>query len=191
MAKRIMKNKHRLFRLTQSNMQGFTLVEIIIVVSVIAALAAIAIPNFISWVPNFKLKSAARDLYSTMQKVRLEAVKRNADIGISFSTVVFPAEGGGYQVFVDDGAGGGIAGDAIKNGTETSLLQTNLPEKCTLSSASFLGNPRSGYTGEGLPLGNRIGTVMLRNNQSRWYRISLSNAGHVRLEISNDGVTWN
>ena len=191
MAKRIMKNKHKLFRLTQSNMQGFTLVEIIIVVTVMAILAAIAIPNFISWVPNFRLKSAARDLYSTMQKVRLEAVKRNADIGISFSTVVFPTEGGGYQVFVDDGAGGGIAGDAIQNGTEARILQTNMPDSCSLVSASFLGKPRSGYTGEGLPLGNRIGSVMLRNNQSRWYRISLSNAGHVRLEISIDGVSWN
>ena len=185
------KKKSKVFWLLGAGCQGFTVIEVIIVVVILAILTAIAIPNFISWLPNFRLKGAARDLYSTMQKVRLEAVKRNTDIGISFTTVTFPTEGGGYQVFVDDGAGGGIAGNAIKDGGEVLLLQSSMPESCSLTSASFLGNPLSGYTNKGLPLGNRIGNVQLRNNQSRWYRITLSNSGHVRLEISGDGVNWN
>ncbi|MBC8551153.1 MAG: GspH/FimT family pseudopilin [Candidatus Brocadiales bacterium] len=182
----------RLFRLEGMNSCGFSLVEIMIVISIFSILAAIAIPNFISWLPNFRLKSAARDLYSTMQKVRLEAVKRNTNVGISFSTVAFPAEGGSYLVFIDDGAGTpGNAGNAVQDAGEATLLQTNLPTSCSLTSASFSGNPWSGYNSEGLPLGNRIGSVELRNSQSRWYKISLSNSGHVRLEISSDGANWN
>lgn len=171
--------------------RGFTATEIIVVLVILGILGAIGIPNFIKMKPNFQLKAAARELYGNMQKARMEAVKRNTNVGISFTTVAFPAEGGGYTIFVDDGAGGGTAGNAVQDGTEEILTTMTMPMKCSLSSASFLGNPRTGYTPEGLPLGNRTGTVQLRNNQSRWYQITLANSGHVRLQISGDGVSWN
>ncbi len=163
------------------NSKGFTLIEVLIVIAMIGILSAIAIPNYINWLPNYRLKGAARDLYSNMQKVKLEAVKRNTDVGIAFTTVVFPALGGSYQAFVDDGAGGGIASNAIQDGTETTLFQVAMPASCSLASASFSGNPRTGYNSRGLPLGNRIGTAILRNNQSAQYTMTLSNAGYAKI----------
>jgi len=77
-----------------SRQSGFTIVELIIVIAVIAAVALISIPNIIGMMPDYRLRSAAHDLFSDFQKAKLEAVKRNINTAVCFST-------SGYTVFVD------------------------------------------------------------------------------------------
>lgn len=74
------------FMAKNAKQKGFTLVEIILVVAIIGILSAIAVPNFLSWLPNIRLKAAGRDLKSNMQKTRIEAIKTNHDWGIVFDT---------------------------------------------------------------------------------------------------------
>jgi prepilin-type N-terminal cleavage/methylation domain-containing protein len=58
---------------------GFTLTELLVIISILSVLAVISIPSYMSWMPSYQLKSAARDVISNMQLARLEAVKRNMD----------------------------------------------------------------------------------------------------------------
>ena len=67
-----------------NNKHGFSLMELMVVVAIIGIMAAIAIPNFLNWLPNMRLKAAARDLYSNMQKARMQAVKTNKNTAIIF-----------------------------------------------------------------------------------------------------------
>ncbi|OEU67168.1 MAG: hypothetical protein BA863_10195 [Desulfovibrio sp. S3730MH75] len=70
-----------------SSIAGFTLVEVVVVTVVISIMAAIAIPTYLKWLPNMRLKTAAQDLRANMQKTRFEAIQQNQSFAIVFDTV--------------------------------------------------------------------------------------------------------
>ena len=172
------------------NKNGFTFIELVIVFMIISIMAGAGLPALLEAIENQKLKGAARDLYSTFQQARFEAVKRNTPVVISFAPAAFTSEGmaGSYQVFVDNGAGGGTADNFIRDGSEQILSTVSMPETVSLVSAGFSGGTMAtGFTAKGLPINSRIGDIELRNSL-QWYRVVQSSAGNVRVEISTDGV---
>jgi prepilin-type N-terminal cleavage/methylation domain-containing protein len=69
-----------------NNKKGFTLIEMMTVVGVIAILSSIAIPNAISWRSNAQLSSTAREIMADLQRTRTEAIKRNRNVEAIFTT---------------------------------------------------------------------------------------------------------
>jgi|WetSurMetagenome_2_1015567.scaffolds.fasta_scaffold959996_1 prepilin-type N-terminal cleavage/methylation domain-containing protein len=63
---------------------GFTLLEVMIVVSIIAVMSAIAIPNFTNWAPKFRLSSATDDIVKHLMLARMSAISQNRDVVVSF-----------------------------------------------------------------------------------------------------------
>jgi prepilin-type N-terminal cleavage/methylation domain-containing protein len=76
----------RIFSKKRDLHQGFTLVELIVAISIFAILCSIAIPAYSSWLPDYKLKNAVRDLYSNMHHAKMLAIKQNATYKIVFDT---------------------------------------------------------------------------------------------------------
>ncbi|RLA97333.1 MAG: prepilin-type cleavage/methylation domain-containing protein [Deltaproteobacteria bacterium] len=68
------------------NEKGITLIEIMVVIGILAIVSAFAYPNFKNWLPGYRLKQAARNLFSDMQKVRMNAIKRGINMAIVFDT---------------------------------------------------------------------------------------------------------
>ncbi len=173
---------------------GFSLLEIMITVALIGIIGIFAAPQLESYKQNARLRSSARDIFNHLQSAKLEAAKRNECSGVVFTTVTFPAEGGTYSVFMDNGNGAGTACDGVQHADEpvlTSPAQLSVESGVSLFKADNIGGT-SGVIMKpnGVIRGSQSGEIQLRTTD-RLYRITASSAGGFAMELSDDnGTTW-
>ena len=102
--------------------KGLTIIELIVVMCILAVMVLIAIPNIGRWLPRYRLRSAIRDVASSMQLARLGAIKENKEWAIQCNI-----NGQSYTILSDDGPDGtwGTADDVgFKGDTSPWTLST-------------------------------------------------------------------
>ena len=160
--------------------RGFSVVELLVSIAIIALIAAVAVPNFINWLPDYRLREATRDLFSNFQKAKLTAVKRNVNTAVCFHS-------SGYLMFVDSDI------DFEKDGAEESITQVDWkdyknvsvnPAAITFDSSS--GQPCIAFRPTGIPAdkggGFASGTTPISNTNDRTSRVIISQAGFIRMD---------
>lgn len=152
------------------NSNGFTLFEMVIVLCVISVLAFASAPSVLKWLPNFKLRSAAGELFSDMQLAKLNAVKSNREWGIQFDTV-----GNLYQIIDSTDGTWSNADDRIVK---------------TVSLNSFGGGVQFGFGNADVDIeGNATpaDTVTFTSDMTVYNARGMANeAGHIYLENKSD-----
>lgn len=73
---------------------GFSLIELMVVISVVAILAAVATPSFNQFILSQRVKTASFDLVSTQLLARSEAIKRNTDVTVALKNTTSGWMGG-------------------------------------------------------------------------------------------------
>ena len=145
--------------------KGVTIIELIVVMVIIAIAAVLTIPNIGAWLPNYRLRTAARDIVSTMRAAQMKAVSNNQEYRVSFdavnsSYILQVRTTGG--VWVDEGGP-----QKMQKGIRIHQIN-GLPG----NSAEF--NPNSTSSG---------GSIILRNSKEAERRIVLYSAtGRIRVE---------
>lgn len=81
--------------------RGFSLVEMLIVVAIVAVMAAVALPNIGQYIRNYRIRGAAQDVAGALQTARSRAIMSNTNAGVSFVV----ADADSYRFVQEDLAG--------------------------------------------------------------------------------------
>lgn len=96
-------------------MRGFTLIEMMVTVSVLAVIMMVAAPSLAGFVRSSKVRSAQSEMVSSLMLARSEAAKRGVTVGVAASAPVTGDEfGKGWTVWVDTNEDGVVdSGEAV------------------------------------------------------------------------------
>lgn len=77
--------------------KGFSLIELLVVVSLIGLIVVVGYPNMIDWLERYEVRGAASEIASSIQLQRMRAVSQNTEFSIAFDTA-----SGSYRLFQGD-----------------------------------------------------------------------------------------
>ncbi|HYA38597.1 MAG TPA: GspH/FimT family pseudopilin [Candidatus Methylomirabilis sp.] len=114
---------------------GFTLIELIVVITILGILIGLAAPGLSQFVHSNQLITATNDLIADLNLARSEAIKQSTSAGvcktsdgITCSTAVADTWRGGWLVFADsDNSGGWSAGDLVLRAHEALATSFTIP----------------------------------------------------------------
>lgn len=142
---------------------GFTLIELMIVIVVLAIFVTVGVPNFQNLIRENRLATQANELVSSLHFARSEAIKRRLPIALcrtaNGTTCVAggpPTWETGWLIFVDDNVNGvdgeATDNDGIFNSTEQLLRSVSAKPTSTLRSTVAGSNDTVRYRINGLLL---------------------------------------
>ncbi|UCF72744.1 MAG: GspH/FimT family pseudopilin [Deltaproteobacteria bacterium] len=171
---------------------GFTIIELLVTLIILGILASIAIPGFSRLIPNYRLRSALRDVCSNFQLAKMTAVRRNRNCTVTFNQAI----GGttyNYAVYVDSDK------DLEYDAGEEIVIQVLFSERyegVTFDTSQGGGDGLTfGDNDDGLPSiafssngftknntgGFGTGTAFLKNTKNRTGSVVVSPLGNINI----------
>ncbi len=150
--------------------KGFTTMEMMICIGIVGLLSAIGYPSIQYAYRNNEFRAEVLNLVSNLQRAKIAAVEQNSDVVIVMSATK-------YQIFVDDGRDGGIAGDWLRQPQEKMLFARSLLNGLVLSNNFSLSRTR--FTGR---VGTKAGSLFIQNQYGRQKSVVINTVGRIRVE---------
>jgi prepilin-type N-terminal cleavage/methylation domain-containing protein len=132
------------------NKKGVTLIELVVVLVIIAIAALFLTPNIGAWVQNYRLRTAARDIVSTMRTAQMKAVSNNFQYRVNLNA----GEVGANSYMLQYNTGGIWVNDGVTQTLPSGIIINNntFPD----DRAEF--NPNSTSSSGGITLQNPKGS---------------------------------
>lgn len=176
--------------------RGFTLVEIVVTLAVLALIMFAVAPNIGTWLANTRVRNIADSLQNGLQTARAEAIRRNQsmsfwlvqtdDPGVLGNECTLASNSGSWVVSVNSPVAHCadqpsttsspmlVAGRAMGNGQPVTVAALQSDKTTAANSITFDGFGRVSST-------SPIGFIDVSGTGTRNLRIEISTAGAVRL----------
>lgn len=181
---------------------GFTLMELVMVLACIAIISGISTYQFMDWLPRYRLRHAALDLFSAFQAARMRAIRNTGEVAVVFFTgnrTYQLVSGGGNRVY----EGASVPNDDVVEkivdlsdyGSGIKFGYGHADKKATQSGGSFSPGDEVSYKDDfakfnARGMANKMGYVYLQNSRQSVCAVSTpTRAGVVNLKCW-DGEGW-
>lgn len=139
--------------------RGFTLMELMVTIAILAIMVIIAVPDFTSIIQNNTITSTTNDLISSLHYARSEAIKRNTLVSVcATADTTYTTCGGnwnlGWIVFVNP-----TGGTTINNSAATPLLRVETITDQNITISTSPNTSIATYNGAGFPVANTANLV--------------------------------
>jgi type IV fimbrial biogenesis protein FimT len=134
---------------------GFTIIEILVVISIMAILAALAIPSYLDFFEKGRLRGATEAVYEQLQYARAQALKRSTPIIVDFSA---------------DGSTSWELGISDKSGCDATEPLVTETDACVIE---YDNDPDTDYDGDG----KKTDHVLMRLLSTDFSNITMKGSG--------------
>ena len=192
--------------------RGFSLLELLIVISIVMIIAAMATPSVLNTVRRYQLESAARNVASVLMRARYESIRLNRRVNTIYGA---PAGSNPAMFGVDEDGPPPVYPDGILEASEpqiaistsvqmggvgqpaftsmgvnyTALTQPPAFQIAFGSVGTVIYQPTAG-AGNPWIESNTIYVILLQHNiTQQWAAVTITPAGRVRVWIWN-GSAW-
>ncbi len=145
---------------------GHTLLEVVVVVLILSMVSAVAIPNFLGWLHQYRLQSAAASLMNHLRAARLLSIFK----GVKHEIQVKKSNEGNYYQVVEDPGGS----DQVVMSIGRVVLHKRFGE------VQLKSGPSTGRIAF-FPKGTSTnGSILLENSRGTQIKIVVNNFGRVK-----------
>ena len=146
-----------LWRIHAVSQRGFTLLEMMVVTTIIGIGAALAVPSYTQWNARYQLRQAVTEINSQLTLARMAAMNRNTSVNVTVSVV---------------------NGRVTIAATDVSGAQVLPAQSMMVHVTNVVGGPVQ-FNSLGVRFGGGAGnqTLTVRNDQGLIYSITITRGG--------------